>query len=369
MKKELGRNYPGMFDLLKGVILFSIVLTHTRGLIPDALLFGGEPSFLKSFFYVVVEVLQLRNTAIPALFFISGYSFKPTAMGKCLKKQSRQLLKPYYITGAAVAAVHLICHFCAFRYFPGALRQTGIVALSHLMGLQQGFLMGDIQLCFIGSVWFLLALFEGWLLLNLVMEYLPRKSHGILAILFIFLSYYLIAFAPPAITFTLCFTYIFLCAGCMYVGLWIKENNWLWKPLHPAVWTGIAVLAISGNTILYFPQTAQLPMVIPFFVVTIGALCGAFFLLWAFVRLNRFHNWFFDKVRVVGRYSFWVLCTHTVEAQGLLWYVVVDRFASWGLLTMTAVLILRGMLIFLMCLGIYQWKKHRRQSRKPALSR
>ena len=47
MEKSRNVNYPGMFDLLKGIVMIGIILTHINEIIPAGAQYGGELSFLK----------------------------------------------------------------------------------------------------------------------------------------------------------------------------------------------------------------------------------------------------------------------------------------------------------------------------------
>lgn len=371
MEKSRNVNYPGMFDLLKGIVMIGIILTHINEIIPAGAQYGGELSFLKKAVFALPEILSLGNATIPMLFLISGYGFTSINLKKSVKKQSKQLLRPYLFTGIAVAVVHFVCHFCAFRYLPGASKQTGIVFLSHLLGLRTGIQVHGVQLCSIGSVWFLLALFEGWILLAIVINYLPQKSCGVFAICSIVLYYLIPLVVPPWIAYTFCLNSIFLCVGNLYLGMQLKEHDWLWKPLPQIVWIFLglpAVGCLSAACLSIEPsQFSEMPIVIQMFIGLVyiaGGECTAFLMMRIAVRLNRCQNWLLDKIRIVGRYSIWVICAHTIESQGLLWYLFVDRMKGHEFAAFLIMIVVRGGLIFALCYLFYLVDRKLRRVRR-----
>lgn len=367
MEKSRNVNYPGMFDLLKGIVMIGIILTHIKSVIPAGAQYGGELSFLKKAVFALPEILSLGNATIPMLFLISGYGFTSINMKKCLKKQSKQLLRPYLFTGIAVAVVHFVCHFCAFRYLPGAVNQTGVVFLSHILGLQNGFQFRGIQFCCIGSVWFLMALFEGWVLLTAVMNYLPKQSRGVIAVCFFILSGLVFTLAPPWIVYSFCFGSLFLCCCNLYWGALLKLHNWLWVPLPLIAWFLLVPLAVISQLAYFFSPTFSAPpmaQIVFSLIYSVGVECSAFLLMRVAVRLNRCQNWLLDKIRIIGRYSIWVICAHTIESQGLLWYLFVDRMKGHEFAAFLIMIIVRGGLIFALCYLFCQVDRKLRRIRR-----
>lgn len=366
MKDERNVNYPGMFDLLKGIVVIGIILTHILDIIPSEALYKGSFSLLKVFVFSLPRIFSLGTATIPILFMVSGYGFKAISLKKCVRKQAKQLLRPYLLTGAAIVAVHFVCHFCAFHYLPGAAKQTGIVALSHLLGIHIGYQFHGVQLCSTGSVWFLLALFEGWILLTLITNTLPEKCQSILAVCMILLFCFLKGFAAPWITYTFCFASIFQCCGNLYWGAQIKKRNWLWVPLSPFARCLLIVLAVTSQILPFLPIPINSTALYcgTFLFVIIGTECTAFLLMRVGVRANRWKNWLLDKIRMVGRYSIWVICAHSIECQGLLWYLFVEKMQGHELAAFLIMAVVRGILIFAICYLINLFDKRIRKARK-----
>lgn len=364
MKDERNVNYPGMFDLLKGIVLIGITLSHIKGNFPGGIPYDGELALLKKCLFALPEIFSFGNATLQILFLISGYGFTAIPLKKCIRKQAKQLLRPFLLTGAAVAVVHFVSHFLTFRNLPGATKQTAIVVLSHLLGLQSGFQFHGVQLCFCGSVWFLMALFEGWVIQTAVMNCLPKQAHGFLAICFLFASAVIHFLLPAWIAFPFCLYTLLLCAGNLYLGMQIKKRNWLWIPLPSFAIFLMVLLAVLGQ-ILPFLQIKSFSMFLfLLFVYVVASECTAFLLMRVAVRINHWNNWLIQKVRLVGRYSIWILCAHTIESQGLLWYLFVEKMQGHELAAFLIMAVVRGILIFAICYLINLFDKRFRKARK-----
>ena len=80
-------NSIGMFDMLKGVGMITIVLAHTAELYPMQISGGLSLTAFFPFIY--------REALMAAFFIASGYGFRKRSIGKCIQQQLRALLKPY----------------------------------------------------------------------------------------------------------------------------------------------------------------------------------------------------------------------------------------------------------------------------------
>ena len=79
----------GMFDMLKGAGMLSIVLGHTVELYPLQLSNGLSLTAFFCFIY--------RETLMAAFFIASGYGFRKRSIHKCIHQQLKSLLKPFAI--------------------------------------------------------------------------------------------------------------------------------------------------------------------------------------------------------------------------------------------------------------------------------
>ena len=144
----------------------------------------------------------------------------------------------------------------------------------------------------------------------------------------------------------------------------IKKRNWLWIPLPSFAIFLMVLLAVLGQ-ILPFLQIKSFSMFLfLLFVYVVASECTAFLLMRVAVRINHWNNWLIQKVRLVGRYSIWILCAHTIESQGLLWYLFVEKMQGHELAAFLIMAVVRGILIFAICYLINLFDKRIRKARK-----
>ena len=117
----------GMFDMLKGAGMLSIVLGHTAELYPLQLSNGLSLTAFLGFVY--------RETLMAAFFIASGYGFRKRSIHKCIHQQLKSLLKPFCYTAVFTTVLHFIIHYNTFHYLPGSLTESIKVAGGFLLGL------------------------------------------------------------------------------------------------------------------------------------------------------------------------------------------------------------------------------------------
>ena len=77
----------GMFDMLKGAGMLTIVFAHTAELYPMQAVSGLSLTAFFPFIY--------REALMAAFFIASGYGFRKRSIHKCIEQQLKTLLKPY----------------------------------------------------------------------------------------------------------------------------------------------------------------------------------------------------------------------------------------------------------------------------------
>lgn len=354
--------YPGMFDFIKGVAVISIVVTHVGDLFPNEIFRTDRIFSLKWLFLLLGNILSLGNATIPIFLLISGMGFSVTCMKKYVKKQGKYLIKPYMITACLVISVHFCMHYFFFGYLPAALTESFKVLVSYMLGLSRGMQILGIQLFSVGSVWFLLGLFLGGIILNAIFLWVPERYTAGTVVFLVFLGCVL----DRICVLPFCLTESFWGAGWMYAGFQIKKNSWLSVPLSYRIWGVIGVFAFISVFLDVYGKN--------FFLWRLGLIdivseaCLAFIILWVSVRLNQYGFVWMDKIRMAGRYSLWIICIHTVESQALPWYLYVDywkeHFAQhlfWGFILL---LVMRGMMIIIACQAMIWYNRHRNRRRR-----
>ena len=106
----------GMFDMLKGVGMITIVLAHTAELYPMQISGGLSLTAFFPFIY--------REALMAAFFIASGYGFRKRSIGKCISQQFKTLFKPYAYTGLATTIAHFVIHYKTFGNWNNAVYET-----------------------------------------------------------------------------------------------------------------------------------------------------------------------------------------------------------------------------------------------------
>ena len=98
----------GMFDMLKGAGMLTIVFAHTAELYPMQAVSGLSLTAFFPFIY--------REALMAAFFIASGYGFRKRSIHKCIHQQLKSLLKPYAYTALFTCVLHFIIHYKTFQY-------------------------------------------------------------------------------------------------------------------------------------------------------------------------------------------------------------------------------------------------------------
>ena len=117
----------GMFDMLKGAGMLTIVFAHTAELYPMQAVSGLSLTAFFPFIY--------REALMAAFFIASGYGFRKRSIGKCIHQQLKSLLKPYLYTALFTCVLHFIIHYKTFQYLPGTIGESVKVTGGFLLGL------------------------------------------------------------------------------------------------------------------------------------------------------------------------------------------------------------------------------------------
>ena len=147
---QIKRDFIGMFDVLKGILMLLVVLVHQAG-------FSDRVVELHT-----AAVLQemMRYGVVPmALFFIaSGYTMRREEDVKgYVKRQARQLLLPYLLLMCVCAGLRGALFLAMGRF---RIQEISTVVLGFLYGAVQSFeLFGEIWVAEVGAAWVLPTLF------------------------------------------------------------------------------------------------------------------------------------------------------------------------------------------------------------------
>ena len=157
----------GMFDMLKGAGMLTIVFAHTAELYPMQAVSGLSLTAFFPFIY--------REALMAAFFIASGYGFRKRSIHKCIHQQLKSLLKPYAYTALFTCVLHFIIHYKTFQYLPGTIGESIKVTGGFLLGLPHTAKYFGQEFFSCGPMWYLLALMVGWVLLDVILNIFPER--------------------------------------------------------------------------------------------------------------------------------------------------------------------------------------------------
>jgi hypothetical protein len=340
--------------------MFLIVFAHNRSIFPElvvdkATAVEGDKWFkFLSYIYgipliarlIFAIVIPFVIAIIPALLIVAGYGLRKRTVSKGFSIWGKELVKPYVITMILTILLNCIVHYSFFRYMPGAVSESLKVFGGMALGLSQTFSFGNVTLFANGPVWYLLAMFWSMSLFNLVLNKVEEKRipHVVLAcsILGWLLSY--VKYTPWCISQGL--------VGILYVylGYYLKKTKFFSKEFSRKEKVLYAVWVIVPNMVLCsFGLITEMADN----VYSLGPITyienGLFGILslYLFLRLNVLQGKISGLIRMVGRYSLYVMCVHSVEMIAIPWYKFGEKLADHPLFGFISAYIIRLIIIFI----------------------
>ena len=340
-------NSIGMFDMLKGAGMLTIVLGHTAELYPLQTSVGLSLTAFFPFIY--------REALMAAFFIASGYGFRKRSIQKCIHQQLKSLLKPFACTALFTTVLHLLIHYKTFHYFPGSLQETIKVAGGFLLGLPHTATYFGQEFFSCGPMWYLLALLVGWIFLDCILNifpepYIPWAVAGS-ALLGWGIS---LAWEAP-----FCLIQGMVIVPYLYIGFLAKRNRWLDQPLFPRLsrllWAATILIAVgallTGTTDCVSMAEWSLGPVSIFLDGAAGLLFIRLFLRW-----SQHRNAAVRFLEAIGRRSLNIFCVHTVELIAIPWYLFAAKYAERPLVGISLQYLLSMGSIWLVCL-LLQWRR------------
>lgn len=333
-------NSIGMFDMLKGAGMLTIVLGHTAELYP---LQTGVGLSLTAFFPFIY-----REALMAAFFIASGYGFRKRSIKKCIEQQCKSLLKPFAWTALFTSVLHLIIHYSTFHYLPGSLYETFKVAGGFLFGLPHTATYFGQEFFSCGPMWYLLALLVGWIVLDVILNIFPEPyipwAVGGCALLGWGAS--LVWEAP------FCLIQGTVIVPYLYIGFLAKRNHWLDQPFSPKVsrllWGATILIAVGALLTQRTDCVSMAEWSLGPLSIFLDGAAGLLFIR-LFLRWSRHDNPVVHFLEAIGRRSLNIFCIHTVELTAIPWYLFAAKYADRPLLGITLQYILSMGSIWLVC--------------------
>lgn len=340
----------GSFDFIKGFCIINVVLFHSMN-------FANQTSLA---FRILLAIMSLSVSAMPAFFIISGFGFKGSHPKTVLKKTFQDLMIPYLV----IAAIYAV--LCPFTHYPiwHSFRETVKIALGYFLS----FLLGNQTpgTTFLGlrlesnvAAYFFLKLFIALNLLNLIVR-LKKPALQILGVMLCHVLYQIMR-----VNGLLLFgVYDGLSAVPLcYLGYYLKERR-LFEKLIAMPWSYAGLIVLSLLTYL------DLPLYDVPFLGLMWYLCYecATGLLTVFVGvlLGKIEWRILDPIKYVGMRSYWVLAIHAAEQGTLPWQLLREyRVYGEGLFYAIEIAI-KAAIIAICCLCLKQISKYRYKKRMAA---
>lgn len=338
--KRRAANSLGMFDLLKGVGMLTIVFAHTGELYPM-----GDASHINPLTFCM---FAYRESLMAAFYIASGYGFRKRSIHKCIHQQLKSLLKPFCYTAVFTTVLHFIIHYKTFHYLPGSMTESIKVAGGFLLGLPHTATYFGQEFFSCGPMWYLLALLMGWILLDVILNIFPERyipwAVGGAALLGWGAS---LVWELP-----FCLIQGAVITPYLYLGYLAKRQHWLDQPLSRRMscilWAAVllipaAALATRRTDCVSMAEWSLGPI-----SILLDGLAGLLFIR-LFLRWSQRRNPLVRFFEAIGRRSLYIFCVHTVELIAIPWYLFAAKYADRPVLGISLQYILSLGSIWLIC--------------------
>ena len=337
----------GMFDMLKGAGMLSIVLGHTVELYPLQLSNGLSLTAFFCFIY--------RETLMAAFFIASGYGFRKRSIHKCIHQQLKSLLKPFCYTAVFTTVLHFIIHYKTFHYLPGSLTESIKVAGGFLLGLPHTATYFGQEFFSCGPMWYLLALLVGWITLDVMLNIFPERytpwAVGGCAMLGWGAS---LAWELP-----FCLIQGMVITPYLYLGYLAKRQHWLDQPLSRRMscilWAAVLLIPVAALATRRTDCVSMAEWSLGPISILLDGLAGLLFIR-LFLHWSRYRNALVRFFEAIGRRSLYIFCIHTVELIAIPWYLFAAKYADRPVLGISLQYILSLSSIWLIC-GLLQRRR------------
>ena len=362
--KRRAANSLGMFDLLKGVGMLTIVFAHTGELYPM-----GDASHINPLTFFM---FAYRESLMAAFYIASGYGFRKRSIGKCIDQQFKTLLKPYIYTGIATTVFHFIIHYSLFGSLHNATYETYKVLGGFALGLPHTATYFGQLFFSCGPMWYLLSLMIAWILLDLILNIFPEQyiNWAVLGTMLLGWGICITWEAP------FCIGQGMVTVPALYVGYLAKKYKIFDQPLSPRLRGGMIAAALAVAALVLLTKSTDCVSMAEWTFGPVSILLdvmtglGMLSLLLFFQR--HVDNFITHGVQAIGQRSLYIFCVHTVELTAIPWYLMAQKFAgreALGLATHFAVSMGSILLICELLLRRRDWKLQRTAARNAASRR
>ena len=354
-------NSLGMFDLLKGIGMLTIVFAHSAELYPV----GATTTITPMTFYL----FAYRESLMAAFYIASGYGFRKRSIGKCIDQQFKTLLKPYIYTGIATTVFHFIIHYLNFGSLENAATETFKVLGGFALGLPHTATYFWQTFFSCGPMWYLLSLMIAWILLDVILNIFPENYTHWAVLGTMLLGWGIcITWETP-----FCIGQGMVTVPSLYVGYLAKKYKLFDKPLSRKLKLGMIGSALAVAALVLWTQSTDCVSMAEWTMgpvsIALDAMTGLGMLSLLLWFQRHVDNFLTRGIQAVGRRSLYIFCVHTVELTAIPWYLMVEKFAgreALGLVTHFVVSMGSILLICELILRLRDLKFKRTVARKAA---
>lgn len=351
--KVIERNSIGMFDISRGILMISVVLAHSI----TQFVKYWEPQYTQQWWYCFLIFFKpVIYGVLPMFFIMSGYGFRPKPVGKCIKERVKYILKPYILVGLITTGLYVIKEVVTDHSALDALVYQGV---PFILGLCPGGVqLGSWYLGSIGPIWFLVVLTLSWIGLDMICklenEYIRMLCIGVMCLICTRLPF--IGLIPFCIIQSVC------CIAYLYVGYMMRKSNTLLQKMSGQSLIVMLVIAIPamvfGNI-----EVSQNVWALGIFDFIASVIIGVLMLKLS-CYCNRFTGKISNSLRVVGKYSLYILCVHTIEYLAFPWGWINSKLWNHKVLGIIVAFVIRGLVIAGGCWLIQRYTTVRRKKRR-----
>lgn len=348
-------NSLGYFNLARGLGMILILAGHSFVPFLGGNNVTGEP-------FLFSGLGSVLGGGIMAMFFmISGFGFYTRSPKKCIATQNKLLLKPYYMLAGTLITARTMLAIVKGRPLLATLKELLLTYPIALNAENANALLGE-PIKSISILWFIIALYLGWVLYNGIRRIKSRTVQKRLVITSVIASW-LLTLMNKAWPF--CIPMALLAVGYLAAGHTIKEKDLLFQKLPRKAWAAMVTVTLISCA---------------FGIVDIGAgiwrlglidvaatFCVGYMLLWAYARFMELNlkNALISRLERIGNRSIFIVFIHAFEKSLFPWYRLNQIFPNDPIISTVICFLGRSLMIW-MAYRMYSFynRNHRRKKKK-----
>lgn len=310
---KLYKNKMGMFDFIKGIAIFAVILCHTVECWKD------DP---------ICNILVVSNSVIgacwmPLFFMSSAYWYKKRPVKAYIKSQMSNLIIPFLRMEVVAWICYGIISYIKWRDAHGALMGIRGLMLGAATGSMTEVVVKGIRIGNVGPMWFVVSLFFTSIIFNWIMnqDKIKDKKAVIIFITLVGVLFGKFKWQPY------CFSAAFAALLSYYIGYQLKNTGFLLRK-----WTRKECIFIAGiivGSYLSVGFLSRMELYCNAVYITFGIPMGIVAMRLGLIIGKRGDNAFTLFVKKMGRYTFWILMVHTIEVFSIDW----NWFKNWHVLS------------------------------------